>query len=72
MKRIILLVAVSLFLDVLAAKSVQGNLNDDLVLIFNQGESRDLGRKGVYNYSIDSCHHPLWFWYDVWWHRDRT
>ena len=54
MKRIILLVAASLFLDLVAAKSVQGNLDDDFVLIFNQGESRDLGRKGVYNYSINS------------------
>ncbi len=54
MKRIILLVAASLFLDLVAAKSVQGNLDDDLVLVFNQGESRDLGRKGVYNYSINS------------------
>ena len=54
MKRIILLVAASLFLDLAAAKSVQGNLDDDLVLVFNQGESRDLGRQGVYNYAIDS------------------
>jgi len=49
-----LLVAASLFLDLVAAKSIQGNLDDDLVLVFNQSESRDLDRKGVYNYSIDS------------------
>jgi len=54
MKRIILLVAASLFLNVVAAKSVQGNLGDNRVLIFSEGESSDLGRQGVYNYSIDS------------------
>ncbi|MCH7880045.1 MAG: hypothetical protein IIB69_00455 [Proteobacteria bacterium] len=51
MKRIILFVAALLFLDLVAAKSVQSNLNDNLVLIYSQGQSHDLGRQGVYNYS---------------------
>lgn len=54
MKRIILLVAASLVLDIVAADTVEGKLNDDVVLIFNQGQSRDLGRQGVYNYSASS------------------
>ncbi len=54
MKRIILLVAASVFLDVVAAKSVLSSLGDDLDLIFSQGRSRDLSRQGVYNYSADS------------------
>ncbi len=54
MKRVILLVAASLFFDVVAAKSVQSNLDDDLLLIFSQSQSRDLGRQGTYNYSAYS------------------
>ena len=54
MKRIILLVAASLVLDVVAANTVEGKLYDDVVLVFKQGQSRDLGRQGVYNYSTDS------------------
>ena len=54
MKRTILLVVASLFLNGVAAKSVQGNLGDDLVLIFSQEEASDLGRQGIYNYSINS------------------
>ncbi|MEE8365638.1 MAG: hypothetical protein V3R76_07620 [Gammaproteobacteria bacterium] len=54
MKRIILFVAALLFLDLVAAKSVQSNLNDNLVLIYSQGQSHDLGRQGVYNYSTVS------------------
>lgn len=61
MKRIILLVAASLFLDVLVAKSVQGNLNDDLVMTFIQAESIGTGRKGDYNYVIDSSVNSLGF-----------
>jgi hypothetical protein len=54
MKRIILFVAASLFLDLVAAKSVQSNLDDDLVLIYSHGQSHDLDRQGVYNYSTNS------------------
>ncbi len=54
MKRVILLIAASLFFDVVAAKSVQSNLDDDLLLIFSQSQSRDLGRQGTYNYSAYS------------------
>lgn len=54
MKRIILFVAASLFLDLVAAKSVQSNLDDNLVLIYSQDQSHDLGRQGVYHYSTNS------------------
>ncbi len=65
MKRVILLVAASLFFDVVAAKSVQSNLDDNLLLIFSQSQSRDLGRRGTYNYSAYSREKSIGFMQNI-------
>jgi hypothetical protein len=54
MKRIILFVAASLFLDLVAAKSVQSNLDDDLVLIYSHGQSHDLDRQGGIEVEVET------------------
>lgn len=51
MKRIIAFVVASLFLNIVAAKSIQSNLFDNYVLVFSEARSHDLDRKGIYNYS---------------------
>ena len=42
-----------MFLDNVEAKSAQGNLDDNIVLVITQDRSIKLDRKGVYNYSTD-------------------
>lgn len=50
-KRIIAFVAASLFLNIVAAKSVQNHLFDNYFLLYSEGQSHKLDREGVYNYS---------------------